>query len=264
MSTRPPILFLHGAFAGPDVWTRFVAPWFARRGHQVAAPRLSGSADGPPRLRDYVRRARAAAAAFGEKPVVVGYSLGGLVAQHIAAEGAASGLVLVASPGPLGLGPSVLRLSQRPDVMATMMLIQTGAGGIIGRDLVRRALFSTDTPDDWIDSVMGAPQREPLAALLDGMLWDLPAWPLVRRTPVLAVMGDADAFVPLTDLWTIRSFYGAETEALPGLGHGLPIDPTWKSLAWRIDAWLDERASAPLPSPFSPFAWTPRMPTVCG
>ena len=29
MSDKPPILFLHGAFGGPEVWTRFVAPWFA-------------------------------------------------------------------------------------------------------------------------------------------------------------------------------------------------------------------------------------------
>ena len=35
--------------------------------------------------------------------------------------------------------------------------------------------------------------------------------------------------------------YGAETELMPGVGHGLPLDPHWKSLAWRLNAWLDER-----------------------
>ena len=45
---KPPILFLHGAFGGPDVW-RFLAPWFARRGHRVAAPRLPGPVPGPAR-----------------------------------------------------------------------------------------------------------------------------------------------------------------------------------------------------------------------
>lgn len=35
--------------------------------------------------------------------------------------------------------------------------------------------------------------------------------------------------------------YGAETELMRGFGHGMPLDPHWKSLAWRINAWMDER-----------------------
>ena len=26
-----------------------------------------------------------------------------------------------------------------------------------------------------------------------------------------------------------------------GAAHGLPIDPHWRSLAWRINAWIDEQ-----------------------
>lgn len=241
MPVKLPILFLHGAFAGPEIWTRFVAPWFVGRGHRVLAPRLPGLMDGEPRLRDYVRRARAAAETFGEKPVVIGHSLGGFVAQHLAAQGVAAGAVLVSSPGPFGLGPTLLRLARSPDVLAGMMLVQAGGGRLLGRDLVRRALFTDDTPDDWIDEAGVVPRPEPAAALLDGMTWDLPAWPLARGVPMLAVMGDQDAFVPMTDLWSIGAVYGAETEVFHGRGHGLPIDPSWKSLAWRINAWLDER-----------------------
>jgi pimeloyl-ACP methyl ester carboxylesterase len=242
MTDTPPILFLHGAFAGPDVWTRFVAPWFAQRGHRVAVPRLPGPVDGPPRLRDYVRRARAAVAEMGGRPVVIGHSLGGFVAQHLAAEGRVAGTVLVASPGPFGLGPSVMRLAgHSPDLLAAMMITQAGGGALLGPEVARRALFTEDTPDAWIAEVAPVPEREPAGALLDAMTWDLPVWPLARRVPFLALMGDRDAFVPLSDLWAIRAAYGADTEVLPGRGHGLPIDPAWKSLAWRINAWLDER-----------------------
>jgi non-heme chloroperoxidase len=83
--------------------------------------------------------------------------------------------------------------------------------------------------------------RESPLALLDGLTWDLPAWFLVRRVPVLAKLGDRDAFVPVTDLRAIALSYGAETELVRGVAHGMPIDPHWKSLAWRINAWLDER-----------------------
>ena len=43
MDALPPILFLRGAFSGPEVRTRFVAPWFAARGRRVAVPRLKGA-----------------------------------------------------------------------------------------------------------------------------------------------------------------------------------------------------------------------------
>ena len=47
--------------------------------------------------------------------------------------------------------------------------------------------------------------------------------------------------MPVSDLWATAVAYGAETELMRGFGHGAPLDPHWKSLAWRINAWLDER-----------------------
>lgn len=241
MSDHPPLLFLHGAFAGPTVWTRFIAPWFARRGHRVAVPELPGALDRPARLRDYVAAATGAAEELGGRPVAIGYSLGGLVAQHLAARRRLAGMVLVASPGPMGLSPTLWRLSQSPDVVATLLLAQAGASTLIGVDEVRRALFSDETSAEWIAS-LGLPMRpESPGALFDGTMWDMPFWPLARLTPTFALQGDQDAFVPMTDLWSIAMAYGAETQVLPGLGHGLPVDPSWKSIAWRINAWLGER-----------------------
>ncbi len=241
MVEKPPILFLHGAFAGPEVWTHFLAPWFAARGHRVLAPRLGSALPGA-RLRDYVRRAREAADSLGAAPVVVGHSLGGLVAQHLAAQRPVAGVVLVSSPGPCGLGPSLWQLSARaPAVLASLLVTQAGGGTMLGTEALRQALFTEDTPDAWINGLSIPFTQESPLALLDGLTWDLPAWFLARRQPMLAVLGDSDAFVPVTDLWGIALAYGAETELIRGAAHGLPLDPHWKSLAWRINAWLDER-----------------------
>lgn len=242
MAEKPPMLFLHGAFAGPEVWTSFVAPWFAARGHKVLAPRLSSPLLPGARLRDYVRRARDAADSLGAPPVVVGHSLGGLVAQHLAAQRPVAGIVLVSSPGPCGLAPSLWQLSSRaPGVLASLLVAQAGGGLLLGIEALRQALFTEDTPDAWIRELTIPFNHESPLALLDGLTWDLPAWFLTRRQPMLAVLGDRDAFVPMTDLWSIALLYGAETELVRGTAHGLPIDPHWKSLAWRINAWLDER-----------------------
>jgi non-heme chloroperoxidase len=241
MAEPTPILFLHGAFSGPEVWTRFVAPWFAGRGHRVLAPRLPGSI-GRARLRDYVRTARAAAQELGGPPIVVGHSFGGLVAQHLAAERRVSGVVLVSSPGPFGLAPSLWQLSSRsPDVLAAALMAQAGAGALLGPEVLRRALFTPETPEDWIREAALVMTPESPQALFDALVWDLPAWPLAFAIPTLAVLGDHDAFVPVSDLWAHALLYGAETELLRGVGHGAPIDPSWKSLAWRINAWIDER-----------------------
>jgi pimeloyl-ACP methyl ester carboxylesterase len=243
MPHRPPLLFLHGAFAGPEVWTRFVAPWFAARGYRVATPELNVAAGRPLRLRDYVAAARAAAAELGDKPVAIGHSLGGLVAQHLAAEMRLAGTVLVASPGPMGLGPTLWNLSTRSrDVLVALLIAQIGAGALLDVEAVRRALFTEETPADWIAEVAPRPAADSPAALLDGLTWDLPVWPFAWWTPTLAIRGDRDAFVPASDLWALRMAYGAETAVLPDTAHGLPIDPHWKSLAWRINAWLEERA----------------------
>ena len=118
---RAGILLIHGVGCGGDVWDRMAAS-FREAGFEVRAPTLFPelrTVDTPPpglcdlRLQDYVDAMSVAAGDMehqsGVKPIIIGHSMGGLIAQHLAAEGDASAAVCLTPAQPRGC--TVLALS---------------------------------------------------------------------------------------------------------------------------------------------------------
>lgn len=101
----PTTLAIHGAGGGGWEWAIWQRVW-AAQGQRFFAPDLMPAADGLARttLTDYVAQMRRAAAAL-PRPVVVGASLGGLIALAIARDVDAAALVLVDPVPPRGVGP---------------------------------------------------------------------------------------------------------------------------------------------------------------
>ena len=81
------ILLIHGAWHGPWCWDGF-AGRLAERGHDVRAVRLRGHDQSGERIwhriHHYLEDVRRAAERFAEPPVLVGHSMGGLLAQRYA------------------------------------------------------------------------------------------------------------------------------------------------------------------------------------
>jgi pimeloyl-ACP methyl ester carboxylesterase len=100
----PGLVFVHGGAAHAHWWS-FIAPWFTQQWHPVAID-LSGHGDSGRRDRysheSWAREVLAVAehAGFEEPPVVVGHSLGGLVAIQTAYDhcDAIAGAVVVDAP----------------------------------------------------------------------------------------------------------------------------------------------------------------------
>jgi pimeloyl-ACP methyl ester carboxylesterase len=117
-STRrmTPILLIHGGWIGPWCWDQFAGS-LADRGHDVRAMRLRGHDQQPGRIwhriEHYLDDVRHAAAGFGEPPVLVGHSMGGLLAQKHLERYPARGAVLLASVPTGGTASLVARLSAR-------------------------------------------------------------------------------------------------------------------------------------------------------
>lgn len=104
-TTRPPIVLIHGAANSALVWAHWQRE-LAARGWPSYAVDLRGHGRSDPidlsrvSMRDYADDVRAVAAQLRRRPVVMGWSMGGLVAMMVAAEGHAAACVALAPSAP--------------------------------------------------------------------------------------------------------------------------------------------------------------------
>lgn len=124
----PPILFIHGTFShGALLW-----PWvdyFEAAGYECNAPSLPGRVPTDPKvlrsltMSDHLDVLLRACDSMQEPPIVIGHSMGGLLAQQLGARIPCSALVLLASvpPGVLWAQPRAL-----PHLAKLMPRILTG------------------------------------------------------------------------------------------------------------------------------------------
>ena len=130
---RPPVLCVHGMFGGAwqfDGWL----PLLAERGYEAQALNLRGHHGSRPvadlgkvSIRDFVDDALEVARALGN-PVVLGHSMGGLIAQKMAEAGAVHAAVLLCAAPPRGILVTSLTLIGRqlkhlPEMLGSRPLI---------------------------------------------------------------------------------------------------------------------------------------------
>ncbi|MGE5475654.1 MAG: alpha/beta hydrolase [Bacteroidales bacterium] len=251
-SARPPLLFVHGSFCGAWVWAEHFLPYFAAAGWQCAAVSLRGhgGSGGPDELdgfglADYVADVQEAAGAFDRPPVLVGHSLGGMIAQRAACRMRVAGLALLASVGPGGIGSAFTHMSLRhPDLLWQLGRLQTVGPEGVDYEVVRRGLFSPEFPAEQALAFVPKFQRESQRAaneLLMPQWFHLMPRPMV---PALVLGGNRDAFIPYGDLALAATYWGAEMKVVDGLPHVMMLDSTWQQAAETLDRWLGERFPA--------------------
>ncbi len=149
------ILLLHGAYSNAGVWAENFLPYLASRGFTAHAVsfRGHGASDGDREawrfgLDDFVADARAALKLIDRPTILVGHSLGGLVAQLCVPSKLVVGLYLMATVPPDGL------LAVNWSVAAFDPLLW-GEAALAAMDKplgpdspLQRALFSTDMPHE--------------------------------------------------------------------------------------------------------------------
>ncbi len=112
---RPPVVLIHGAFAGPWCMENFAA-FLQDRGWTCHRPALryhcgDPKADANPALaktsiEDYTRDLATFVRKLDARPIILGHAIGAVIAQKLAAQGLAQGIVLINSNVPWGVLPS--------------------------------------------------------------------------------------------------------------------------------------------------------------
>jgi len=109
------IFMIHGMGRTTSLWDNYVG-FFESQGYDTKAITLLYHGNSKDKLKDigvmdYVEQAKTEIEKLSDKPIIIGCSMGGLIAQQLAEMGLASKLVLIAPSVPKGISvmaPSVL------------------------------------------------------------------------------------------------------------------------------------------------------------
>jgi pimeloyl-ACP methyl ester carboxylesterase len=249
---KNPVLLVHGAFCGP--WSlEGLQQKFEAAGYSCKAPALRfhdgarpPSALGTTGLADYAADLEDEVRALGVPPILVGHSMGGLLAQQVAARVQVAALILLAPSAPWGLPPTTLFEIGA----AQAMHLQPGYWNMVlepNRD-VALAHSLDKLPRHMREDVLRRLVPESGRATFEIMSWgmDLNHASEVDAdavtAPLLFLTGSEDRINPPSTVARIAALYQgrATAEVLDGMGHWLIGEPGWERLAVRALGWLGE------------------------
>lgn len=262
MTTKPPVLFIHGLWLHATSWT----PWvelFSERGYAASAFGWPGEPDtveqarsNPDAVADtgieqVTEHYAGIVAELPQKPILIGHSFGGMIVQKLLGLGlGVAGVAVDAAqikgvlPLPLSALHSTLPVFRNPAnkhraVSLTAEQFRYGFGNALKPE------ESDQLFEQWAVPAPGRPLFEAAAA---NFSWHSPAAVNTdneARGPLLLVMGGQDHTVPeAVTKSTLKQYRHsqAETDLLEfaDRGHSLTVDARWREVADAVLAWLAE------------------------
>lgn len=238
---HPPILLLHGVFGSPSL----LQPWstfFETRGFQVHTPALPGR--DPSRdevlavtgIQDCFAVALSAYDRITPAPVVIGHSMGGLLAQKIAAARSPRAAVLLASIPPGTLWPQLRAL---PHLFPVLPAVLAGRPFLPSERTLRQVPLSTlsvHEQDRLVPRLVRDSGRVFREMSLGASSTRVDASEVT--CPVLCVSAGQDRNVAPWIARRIAARYHAEHQLHPGLPHWIIAESAVDEVAAPVLAWL--------------------------
>jgi pimeloyl-ACP methyl ester carboxylesterase len=236
---RPPVVFIHGAFVTHESF----APWqrvFAARGWRtVSASRRGRLGLAPDRcegvtIADYVDDTLKVIDALGESPILVGHSLGGLIAQKIAELGRCRAAALI-SPAPPAMLPA--QAVAFPSLVPMFPRILAGKpvfpSGNTCSTIVLNRVPESDRP-----RMHGALVHESGRAYREMIFGTFRVDASKVRCPIHVWSGAHDRIISPALAASTAKRYNAPVRIYDQHAHWLLEEPGWETVAGDVEEWV--------------------------
>ena len=243
---RPSVIMVHGAFCGGWAFEQFREP-FEAAGYACLTPDLRGHGAGVARsatagvsIADYAKDIADLVRAQAQPPILIGHSMGGLVAQLAALRAPVRALILLAPSPPWGIAGGSLE-----EAASAVSLYALGAYWLqaIEPDYTSARHYSLDRMDRaGRKAVFARMVPESGRAMWETLNWWLDPFMTtgVSRivAPSLALSGGRDLIHPTFTVKQTAEKIGAQTREFPEMSHWLLAEPGWETVAGACLDWL--------------------------
>ncbi|WP_374345922.1 alpha/beta fold hydrolase [Phenylobacterium sp.] len=241
------VIMVHGAFCGGWTFERLRMPFEA--GFKVLTPDLPGHADGQSgsavtglSMSDYAREIARLCAEQDEPPILVGHSMGGLVAQLAARRCDLKALVLLAPSPPWGVAAGTIE--EAVTAFGLHMLGPFWFQAVSPDQGLARAYSFDRLPKPERDACVARLRPESGRALFETLNWWLD--PLMTtslgpgplKVPSLVLAGSRDVVHSSGTVRQTAERIGGTFLEMPGMSHWLPGEQGWENVARASLEWL--------------------------
>lgn len=234
-ASRPPVLFVPGAFTGAWIWRDTFMPAFHEAGYDVHAMSFRGHgkrgwALNRHGLDSYVKDLEAAIDMLGIPPIVVAHSLGGLVTLRLLESMTLPGALLLSPIPPDGVARSLLSLGFKSPLSVAKLLSVTIDPRVTGLGSPPVGIYSDRAESAVAEGITRRLQAESIRALGEALL---PRGVDKGRisTPLRLYGAEGDHVIPAAEVRRAAAYLAAPARIYRGMSHTFQAEPDWDRVA---------------------------------